>query len=143
MSNKTSGKTEKEVRKGFHPVLVISTVVVVVFVLWFCPYYLMRARTQQTEARAAEILQKNSFTESHDTKEINGVLELTPVKKYSDYLFYKTTNSPILVYAIPKYYGETAKLTFCLKDGEIYKKDIDIKPAGLKLPKLDNTWQKN
>ncbi len=132
---------KQEKRQGFHPALVIATIVVVVFVLWFCPYALMKARISQTEANAAEILSKGDFTPEAESAATGGIIELKPQQTYTDYAFFKKDTSADLVYAVPRYYNRTARMTFCLKNGIIYKKNItDIQP-GAALPEVDTTWE--
>ncbi len=131
----------KEKRKGFPPALVISTIAIVVFVLWFCPKALMNARIEQTEERAAKILLDQNFITTQEAKEVDGKIELIPVKKYTDYTFFKTATLPSIIYAIPKYYDKTAKATFCLNNGIVYKKDIKDISSRSKIPPVDSTWQ--
>ena len=138
-NKENTGANEK--RKGFHPALVISTIAIVVFVLWFCPKALMNARMEQTEDRAAKILLDHEFITTQDTQDINGRIELIPVKEYTDYRFFQTTAFPAVIYAIPKYYNETAKATFSLSNGTIYKKDINNIYSLSELPQVDSTWQ--
>ncbi len=132
---------QQEKRQGFHPALVIATIVVVVFVLWFCPYALMNARISQTEANAAEILSNGDFAPQADSVNAEGLIELKPLKTYTDYAFFKINAATDVIYAVPRYYNRTARTTFCLKDGVIYKKNIsDIHPGAV-LPEIDKTWK--
>lgn len=131
----------REKRRGFHPVLVISTIFVVVFVLWFCPYALMQARMIQTEERAAAILTTGHFTAADKDNAKGGFLQVIPEKKYSDYIFYKSTTQPAVIYAVPEYYGETAIFTLCLQNGSVFKKNIPGITPSDSLPPVDNTWQ--
>lgn len=138
--NHSSKPETPEKKKGFHPALVISTIIVVVFVLWYCPKALMNARISQTEERAAEIVISNNFS---DTETRDGYSTLIPQKKYTDYMFVKSGDTPEAVYAFPKYYAETAKLSFCLIEGKLYRKDIGQVEFGSLLPVIDDTWKEN
>ena len=131
----------KEKRKGFHPVLVIATIAVVLFVLWFCPYTLMNARIVQTEEKAVAILERGKL---HPTKNISPAadrIRLIPDAAYTDYAFFALPGNPEITYAIPEYYGKTAISTFCRKEGRIYRKDIDDITPLAPLPLLDDSWQ--
>ncbi len=146
MSKKTkkitaSERQRREKRRGFNPTLVIATVIVVVFVLWFCPRALMHARIDQTEKRAEKIIRDHAFQLSTSPKTQDDRIQLLPQKKYTDYTFFQSTNSADTIYAIPQYYGKTALDTLCLQDGKIYRKDISGITTASPLPPVDNTWE--
>ena len=137
-------KKNKEPRKGFHPALIIATIAVIIFVLWFCPYALMNARIAQTEARAVQIMQNHEFTGQDTSSTKNPDFQkLQTRKKYTDYSFFVSISNPETYYAIPEYYGRTGVNTYCYKDNRLFKKDIkDITITEFNFPLPDDTWKK-
>ena len=83
-----------EKRRGFHPALVIATIAVVLFVLWFCPYTLMNARIVQTEEEASDILIKGKFKAKEQTNTPDGRIRLIPAVAYTDYAFFTLPETP-------------------------------------------------
>lgn len=152
----TSAATEpeSEKRSGFHPALVVSTIVVVLFVLWFCPRAIMRARITQNEAAALSVLS--------DQGQKYRLLNLTPDKvsrllhngKFKGDLDdlrlaglnfngakSVTQQNNIAICLTPKYYGRTAEKTFLLIDGKVYAKNLAQQIPSHQIPTPDKSWE--
>lgn len=133
-----STETESEKRKGFHPALVIATIVVVLFVLWFCPSALMRARIPANEAAAAvtlltvpdlvlltpeQVAMRKEVLVEGDLDNIKSVSRNYVVKKI------RHQNGGRIIALVPKYYGESAKRAFCFYQGKVYSQDFGANPT--------------
>lgn len=150
--NNTEPTEEK--RKGFHPILVLSTIAVVLFVLWFCPWAIMRARVNQNEKSALAVLsdpgEKYRLLYMNQDKiasllregKFKGSLdELKMVAR--NYIRAKsiTRQNNIAICLTPKYYGRTADTTFYLINNKVYSKDLGKQYALKDVPTPDKTWK--
>lgn len=135
-STPTEGEGEK--RKGFHPALVVATIAVVLFVLWFCPSALMHARIPANEAAAAvtlltvpdlllltpeQVAMRKEVLVEGDLDNIKSVSRNYEVKKV------RHQNGGRILALVPKYYGESARRVFCLYQGKVYSQDFGNNPT--------------
>ncbi len=145
---------ETEKRKGFHPALVISTIVVVLFVLWFCPRAMMRARVAQNEEAALSVLTDSSEKFRLLNMKPEKIRQLLKEKKYKDNLTdlklvglnfigakRVTKQNNIAVCLTPKYYGRTADRTFYLINGKVYAKDLGAQHSVNDIPAPGKDWE--
>lgn len=148
-------EAEAEKRKGFHPALVAATVIVVVFVLWFCPWALMRARTAVNESAAITVLESGKYLlmdmpperllEYLKTSRMSGDLNdlLVVRRNFHAARGVSDKSGAKLICFAPRYYGRTASRTFCLYKGRVFAKDLggEVDPA--KEPvRPDETWER-
>ncbi len=130
---------EPEKRRGFHPLLVVATIAVVLIVLWFCPTALIHARIPANEAAAAVCLLENpgpllalpevsganwdSATLPADAN-VRIVLHHFTVKKLRN-----AATGELMLCLIPKYHDKTANRSFCLFRGLLYTADLGAHPG--------------
>lgn len=146
----TPAEEESNKRKGFHPLLVLSTIVVVMFVLWFCPAALMKARIPQTEAAARSVLSSEKYlllgiTRSErehvlaNTKFADDLKDVRVVSQ--NYIPLQTQRiaggmRPVIL--VPRFYDRTARNSYCLLRNTVYIKDLGSKPEGEIV--FDKSW---
>lgn len=139
-------------RKGFHPTLVAATVVTVIFVLWFCPWALMRARIAANEAAAESVMRGGKFLlldipaarlrerialsrnreDMHDLRLV--------MASYSGLRLDDPSTGRGLFLLRPLYYGRTARLSYCNYAGQMYCKDLGAEPDIAAPVVPDDTW---
>lgn len=146
---------ESEKRKGFHPALVAATVVVVVFVLWFCPWALMRARATTNETAAISVLESGKYLlmdmpperllEYLKVSRMSGDLSDLQIVRRNFHAARGTSDKggAKLICFAPRYYGRTATRTFCLYKGRVFAKDLgeEVDPTQ-KAVYPDETWER-
>lgn len=133
-------EAEPEKRKGFHPALVLATIAVVLFVLWFCPAALMKARIPANEAAAAVCLLETpqlllaahpegtganwDAAKEPTNRNLRIVDKQFQIKKLRN-----AATSELMLCLTPKYHGISANRSFCLFRGLLYTADLGAFPG--------------
>lgn len=137
-------------RRGFHPALVAATIFTVIFVLWFCPWALMRARIVANEAAAESVMRSDKFllletpslreriAASRNRDDLHD-LRLV-MASYSGLRRDDPRTGRKLFLLRPLHYGRTARLSYCYFAGSVYSKDLGA-ATGSDAPLVpDDTW---
>lgn len=154
--------TEPEKRRGFHPLLVLSTIVVVLFVLWFCPWALLRSRRAQNQENAVAVMQEisgkmvvmdavKSFADSAKVTDPQLRMVIREYVLGAHIIKANGANIPV-AWLLPRHYGSSAVDTILRINSTIYTKDIgkngittseDIRKVIADINKPDNSgWKK-